>query len=115
VQRQAVEDGVARPRPDVMSTYGVLAGGLLSRRCKPITSDIITPPPIAQQSIVMGMSVCLSAGASPGVHVQFSPNFGARYLWPWLDPRLVVFLYSTNKHRMFNVTVTAKILNAREN
>ena len=47
MQRQAVEDGVARPRPDVMSTYGVLAGGLLSRRCKPITSDIITPPPIA--------------------------------------------------------------------
>jgi len=39
-----------------------------------IAEDSITPPPIAERSIVMTVSVCLSAIISPELHVPSSLN-----------------------------------------
>ena len=67
---------------------------------------LITPPPIAQRSIVMSVSVCLSVCLSVCVWVCvcssvrdhifgptrpiFTNSFRACYLWPRLGPPLAV-------------------------
>jgi len=39
-------------------------------------------------SVCVCVRVCLSTIISSELHVRFSPNFCAWYLWPWLSPHL---------------------------
>ena len=75
-----------------------------ARNCRPHLRRLVSVPVfdrlLSSQSIVMSVSVrvcggevCLSASISPELHVQSSPNFCACYLWPWLGPPLVSFLF----------------------
>jgi len=45
------------------------------------------------RSIVMSMSICLSACITQKLHGQISPNFCACCLWQWLGPLLTALQY----------------------
>ena len=76
-----------------------------ARNCRPHLRRLVSVPVfdrlLSLRSIVMSVSVCvcvygevcLFASISPELHVQSSPNFCACYLWPWLGPPLVSFLF----------------------